>query len=241
MIAVALSPKARALIQADRNARRPTSADRDRVAAALRTRLGSGVLPVETGTPQRFASSGLQRRSATALGVCVVGSVLFLARRPAPAVEHAAPMTPLEASRAPATTAAHGAPVAANEPLGAPPEPTAPLVQAPKSRVAAAPAQDVLAQEVSLLSSATRQLAAGQLAGALLALDEHQRRFPRGTLSDERNAAKARTLCMLHRFRDAQAPLASLPATSPLAQRAKLDCDSISSRASARGGSRSTD
>jgi len=48
MIAVALSLKARALIQADRIARRPTNADRVRVEAALRARLGPGVLPVES-------------------------------------------------------------------------------------------------------------------------------------------------------------------------------------------------
>src|SRR6187431_2167277 len=82
MIAVALSPKARALVKAHRDSDLPTAADRQRVAAALRARLGSTVLPLDRPIPNRLVSNVGQRRSGTALGLCVVGSVLFLARRP---------------------------------------------------------------------------------------------------------------------------------------------------------------
>lgn len=63
MFAVALSPKARALIEANRAAPRPTPADRERVAAALRERLGPRVLPLET--QQTATSSEIWRRFTT--------------------------------------------------------------------------------------------------------------------------------------------------------------------------------
>ncbi len=99
-------------------------------------------------------------------------------------------------------------------------------VAAPKARTklaaaAAAPAQDTLAQELLLLTSATSQLSARQATGALLALEEHQRRFSHGVLSNERNVAKARALCMLHRFEEGRATLALLGGTTPAAARVK--------------------
>ena len=81
MLAVALSPKARALIRAHRDARRPTPADRERVAAGLRAQLGGTVLPLDTPTSNRLTISGIQRRFAAACGLWVVGSVWLLARR----------------------------------------------------------------------------------------------------------------------------------------------------------------
>jgi len=147
MIAVALSPQARALIQAHRHARRPTAADRERVTTALRAQLGTSALPLETPMRSRLSSNGAQNRSAAALGMCVVGSVLFLAER------------------------------------------------------------------------------------ALATLEEHQRRFSASVLKDERNAAKARARCKLHRFSEGGATLALLARETPLAARAKEDCESASSRA----------
>jgi len=82
-----------------------------------------------------------------------------------------------------------------------------------------------------LLSSATSQLSSGQAAEALLELDEHQRRFSNGVLSYERNAAKARALCMLHRFSEGRAMLAQLGGGTVLAARVTEVCDSVSSRA----------
>lgn len=43
-----MSPKAAALLRAGRDALCPCAVDRDRVAAALRARLGEAVLPLET-------------------------------------------------------------------------------------------------------------------------------------------------------------------------------------------------
>jgi len=238
MIAVALSPKARALIQADRDALRPTAADRERVAAALRVRLGSTVLPLETPLPKRLVGNGA-RRSATAFGVCVVGSMLFLSRRPATMAGPAAQIRskPVVAMLAATAEAAPREPELSNQATAAA-QPTAksqtksvaisphPIVPA----VAAPPALDPLAEEVRLLSSAMSQLSSGQAQQALLALEEHQRRFSSGALSAERYAAKARALCALRRFSEGRAALARLSAGTPLAARAKQDCDSASLR-----------
>jgi hypothetical protein len=238
MIAVALSPKARALIEAHRHARRPTAADRERVTAALRARLGTRALPLEASLRNRLITAG-QLRSATAFGVCVVGSVLFLARRPSMTSAPAAQMRskPALATPTETTTAASSEPAisaisaVSGEAAAIPPLKTAPF--APRhspARRAAPPGSDTLAQEVALLSSATGQLASGQAERALVALEEHQRRFSAGVLSDERNAAMARALCRLRRFSEGGAALALLARGTPLAARAKEDCESASSR-----------
>jgi hypothetical protein len=87
-------------------------------------------------------------------------------------------------------------------------------------------ARDRLAEEVALLSRATKALRAGRAAEALRALDEHQSKFPRGALSEERRAAKAEALCSLGRVREGRAELGRLAPQSPAAARAKQVCDS---------------
>jgi hypothetical protein len=241
MIAVALSPKARAVIQAHRQAGRPTAADRARITSALCARLGSAVLPLETPIHNRLIRSAGQYRSATALGMCVVGSVLFLTRQPAPTLEPTMQLgnTPVLAAH-PATTMSSEPAVSSEAPTV---EPRLAQIapRRPSPRVAPAPALDPLAEEVRLLSGATSQLGSGQAGRALLALEEHQRRFSSGVLSDERNAAKARALCTLGRFGEGRAALALLASGTPLAARAKQDCDPTSSRPDAANSPRKSE
>jgi hypothetical protein len=235
MIPVALSPKARALIDAHRHARRPTTADRERVAAALRAQLGTRALPLETPTRSWSASNG-QLLSATAFGMCVVGSVLFFARKPGTTSGPAAQSPNRAVLTAQSATAASArsepAPLG---PIEAAAAPTSKLTASAPRRVPArplaSPASDALAEEVLLLSRATTQLSSGQAGRALATLEEHQRRFSTGALRDERNAAKARALCKLRRFGEGGDSLALLARGTPLAARAKEDCDSASSGA----------
>jgi hypothetical protein len=246
MIAVALSSKARAVVRAHRDADRPTAEDRERVTAALRTRLGAAVLPLERPISNRLLGSLIQRRSATAFGLCVVGSVLFLARRPGTTLGPATQLRnksaeAVHSSPSPATAVSSepAAPSEAPLPL---PRKLAPLATPhtpPKAR--AVIGQDTLAQEVLLLSSAMSQLSSGQAAVALLTLGEHQQRFSNGVLSEERNAAKARALCLLHRLSEGRAALALLAPGSPSAARAKQDCDSSASPAQISERSRKTE
>ena len=239
MIAVALSPKARALIRAHRDPHRPTAADRERVAAALRARLGATVLPLEASTGSRLMGIGMQRQFIAAFGLCVMSSALFLAERPA--VEPArmgdksvatAPSTPSVLVPNTDTPLPSRANTSSERAVTPRPE-IAPIAsQHARSKVAQTPAtQDTLAQELVLLTSAARQLSAGQASGALLALEEHQRQFARGVLSTERNVAKARALCMLHRFDEGRAALARLATGTPSAARVREECDSAWARA----------
>jgi len=235
MIAVVLSPKARELIRANRDVRRPTAEDRERVAAALRARLGATELPLDTPIRAPRMSIGVQRRFATAFGLCVVGSVLFLARRPGTAMD---PTTQAQNESVetvpPATSTSPPSPVGPllEAPLTPAPEiaPPAPRHTRPRS-APLPPAQDTLAQELALMTRAASQLSSRQPSAALVALEEHQRRFSHGMLSDERNVAKARALCMLHRFDEGRAAIARLANGTPAAARVKEECDSARARA----------
>ena len=96
----------------------------------------------------------------------------------------------------------------------------------PAELVAAAPS--TLAEEVRLLSSAQRALNEGDPTTALARLAEHGRRFPSGTMAEERDAARALALCRAGRREEAQAAAARFLAdrpTSPLAARVRASCE----------------
>jgi hypothetical protein len=105
---------------------------------------------------------------------------------------------------------------------------TAPTAKAPRpSGGSTVPKRrDRLAEEVELLSRATVELRTGNAHGALEALEEHQRKFPMGTLTEERRAAMALALCALARVREGRAQLAALAPNSPAVARAQQACGS---------------
>jgi predicted Zn-dependent protease len=82
-----------------------------------------------------------------------------------------------------------------------------------------------LAEEVAILARAAADLRGGRAQDALSALNEHQRKFPKGVLTQERRAARAQALCAVGRFSEARAELARLPKASPQAIRAATFCD----------------
>jgi hypothetical protein len=234
MIMVALSPKARALIQEGRKALRPTQTDRERVAAGLRTELGPGALPPQASVPPPppvGAATGWGALASKVLvGVGLVGGALYLAlgREPTPVPQahvSEAPSAPAAMAAPPSTLDAprKEAPPTLDSPEVAPPpaHPTAVPSESSGSR-----ARDRLAEEVALLSRATTALRAGRVNEALKALDEHQSKFPRGVLSEERRAGKAQALCSLGRMSEGRAELGHLAPQSPAAARAKQACDS---------------
>ena len=228
-----LGPKSRALVDAGRSALRPTDGDRARIETALRMRLGPAALPPQgsVAPPPVVAAAGWKAVAATVIGVGLSGVALYLAlgREPATPLPQAAVSAPSVASTAPAAPApAPAAPTAAApatiEPVPAPV--AAPPVPASSEGLVARTPRDRLAEEVALLSRATSALRAGHAAEALKALDEHQARFPRGALSEERRAAKAQALCSLGRVSEGRAELAHLAPQSPAAARARQACDS---------------
>jgi hypothetical protein len=195
---------------------RPTGADRERIAAALRARIGTSAGGLASG-PAHLAVKprGLSwsLASAVAIGIGVGG--LFVAgalhtggpKAPAPAQATPVPV----ATSVPATAAAPKAVTAVPAPAEG--------VRAsdlPKAAVEEIPARarkrpsDRLAEEVEILSRAETELHAGRFSSALRMLEEHARKFPGGTLAPERRAARIHALCGLGRVSEADAELARL-------------------------------
>jgi hypothetical protein len=202
-----LNPSAKALLQAGREAIRPTAADRERIQRALSARLGSAALlnSAEPAASQPVPKPWRTVLSTAAAGVGVAGTALFLAlRTPAPPpVDRAlavASATPVVAAKLQAREEASSAPALPSVAASAPASRRMP---------------DRLAQEVSILSRAASELHAGRAASALKAIDEHQARFPNGLLSEERRAARARALCALGRRAEADAELGRLARVAP--------------------------
>lgn len=226
-----LSPNARALIEQSRSALRPNAGDRERIESALRERLGPDVLSADAPSSPSVGLASTRALFRVAIGVCVVGGgVALWALRPN--------ASPLHSTSAPAP-GVH----LPNPPLSAAPtapEPESIEPSAPSGPLAALPAsgaprkRDPFAQEVALLARATEQLHLGNAGKALRALQEHQRRFPNGTLSEERRAAKAQALCLMQRVREGRAEQSGLEPNSPAAARAREVCDSAAAASSQR-------
>jgi len=212
-----LSPDAEELVQAGREAFRPSDVERERVFQALLPQIGGGAGTGSTGTggmngPSTIppaATGTLVKVSAMLVALGVAGGGLFLALRtqpqsPSPKTIATAPVTSAVAPSAPAKEVPESAPSLA--PQAEPAEKPAPV--APRTA-------NSLAQEVAILSQASTALRAGQPAAALKALDEHQRKFPRGVLTQERSSARVQALCALGRTTEAQVELARLERASP--------------------------
>jgi hypothetical protein len=218
-VMVALTPKARALIETGRAAYRATSTDRARIEAALRTQLGAAALPSPAPAAAKSAWHFVPHIAAAA---CALGGAAFLALGPG-ATQPASSSSPVPIS-APMRPSVAVVPSAEPDAVESLPLETEP---APSTRVAPGPqrAQDTLAQELALLSRATSELRAGRPAAALKSLDEHQRKFPGGALNEERRGARAQALCALGRVPEGRADLSRLPPRSPAAVRAQQVCD----------------
>lgn len=196
-----LSQRATILVRMGRGAMQPSMADRDRISAMLRARLGDAVLPFEAGTVTLLLSRFAWAKLYWAVAAVGIGSGAALL-----ASQTDAPLT----DPAPALPVAR---VASAVP--APEKKVSPALEVPESppvarQESAAPALrkvgDHLGQEVSILSRATGELHAGHAASALKAVEEHERRFPNGMLVQERRVARAQALRALGRC-DAQSEL----------------------------------
>lgn len=224
-----LSPAAKELVRAGRRATDPTDADRSRVFSALQQKLGGPVPSPDPGgapLPRPWA----QKVAALVAGGGVVAGALVWAlsddasdpAAPAPAPREVRP--PVEAAPAPANDPTPQPAVVeapAPQPSVVPPAPKSPSRPAAPS---ASSEKGRLAVEVELLSRATSALSSGRPAEALTVLAEHQRRFPRGVLTQERRAARAQALCRLGRTAEAQRELSRLPQASPQAARVRQVC-----------------
>lgn len=245
-----LTEGGKALVQAGRRADRPSDADRKRVLIALQARLGDAALlagaseaPAAVNRAQALRTKFAKWGGWVGSAVIVAGAAWFV-----PQLGHHGG-TAGKAAPAPSSSVASIASVESQAlvpaPVAAPaelvPNPNAPS-EAVESARAAVPdaanrtpelqksptrARDGLAEEVALLSRAETELHAGHPEKALTALAEHQRKFPRGALAEERTAARIQALCALGRTEEANAQLRKLLHISPnsaLEERSRQAC-----------------
>ncbi|MEO8900389.1 MAG: hypothetical protein ABI488_02150 [Polyangiaceae bacterium] len=215
----ALSPNARALVQAGREGFRAPPGERERLEALLLARpnpeVGNSIRPAQ------LRPAGWRFVPAVALGLTLVGGAAYLALSATPSHALAPPVRAAVAAQ-PSALPASPAPSV---------DVTAAVALMPSAKAAVEPRaltsrpEDRLAQEVALLSRATGSLRSGRPADALKALDEYQRKFPAGVLSVERRAVKAQTLCTMKRVSEGRAEAAHLAPQSPAAARTKQICD----------------
>lgn len=243
-----LTEGGRALVHAGRKADRPSDADRERVLVALRARLGdAAVLGAGVAQPPP-AAAGVGAASSKLVKWGWVGPAVFVAAGAlwfVPRIGHESEKAALAPSANVLRTVSVAAPLMPK--LGSAPEvvsaaPASPEVAAVDSApvvstdAASRPidaqkissrSRDGLSEEVALLSRAETELHAGRPAKALVALAEHQRKFPRGALAEERTAARIQALCALGRNDEANAQLRQLLHISPnsaLEERARQAC-----------------
>jgi hypothetical protein len=214
-----LSPSAQQLVRGGAKAARPSDADRERIFEALRERLGdAALLGQAAAAPSAFSALWVKVSAITVgLGLAAGGLVVSLQSEPSPTASPAP--QPVVVAPAPAEQ-----PATNTVELAPPPSPTPQIAAVEPGGSATKRASDRLAEEVALLSRATSALRTGRASDALKTLNEHQSRFPKGLLSEERRAARAQALCTLGRRSEAERELAKLSPTSPQAARAKQLC-----------------
>jgi hypothetical protein len=190
---------------------------------ALRARIGDIRLPSDTQAPGAVAHTtgtsaiGWPAISAMVAGFFVAGAGLWYALSSGPTTPVA---TGLVASASPVVPPVLPAPPAKQE---APEISPLPPAETPAPSAARRPS-DRLAEEVAILSRAETELHAGRYSSAIRVLDEHERKFPRGTLAQERLAARIRALCGLGRTADADTALARLSRSSVHEGRTRAAC-----------------
>jgi tetratricopeptide (TPR) repeat protein len=216
-----LSREASVLVDAGRQAFEPTEADRVRLMAAL---TGAATLSVGLGAAtgaQRIWDSivGLTstaRWAAVAVPVAAAGAIGWHALQP-PA-KHPVRLGTIRPAAAIVSAAAPRSAVPALQ-LPAPEVVSEPRAEAAPERSAQPLAEtkrdNEIRQEVALLSKAQAALSRGRPQEALAALSEHAQRFPRGALTEERVATRARTLCALGRTAEAEAELKRMQKLNP--------------------------
>jgi hypothetical protein len=85
-------------------------------------------------------------------------------------------------------------------------------------------ARDSLSEEAAILSRAQSELHAGRATSALQVVAEHERKFKRGILAQERVAVKIQALCALGRSSEANALMGGLSAQSLTGDSARQAC-----------------
>lgn len=217
---MSLSPDARALLEATKDAHEPSPEDEARVLAALSVQLGALGVGAAAGVQASGQASAVKlglgalraklfaKVAAGALFLAAIGGGALWLWPSEPVASVVIPPAPLPS---PAAVSAPP-PAAVASPPPATPSPAlkpaaAPLSPSPSSRPVRgpAPAEDPLAAELSLLESAKQALRDHQPARALAFTTQHQRRFAQGALLEEATAVRIQALCEVGRNQESAA------------------------------------
>lgn len=219
------------------------------------TSAGAATAPavgVATITKVGLGAKALGILALAVVGTGIVGGGIYAARSKAdaaPVPSTPVPSAPVPSTPVPSTLAPSNPPqtALASDPPAAPararladeavaptasagPRPAEAAASTPRPRpttAAAAPASaDDLASETALLAKAHGALGAGRYDDALAVTSEHARRFPKGSLSTERQAIRAIALCAAGRKPEGRAEAGSLLDRSgtPLGDRIAAAC-----------------
>jgi hypothetical protein len=184
----------------------PQSEDvRRRAFARARSAMARGSMP-----PRAFMRFIELRWVLVAASLLFVGTISAAAirayRKSAPISEapFASPARLASGTNAPSNGASAGAgtPAAVEtaEPARAVPVPDTAQTAAPR----AAPGAEGYVLELKVLEPARAAIVRGEFAKALVAIADHERRFPRGQLAEEREAMRVQALSGLHRTDEAR-------------------------------------
>jgi hypothetical protein len=226
-----LSHEARVVVDAGKNVFQPTNADRLRVTQVLAQRMGAATLGISSSS-QAAPRLGSGHSLATMLkvigtvGFVAIGGVYYLANRNVPPLPPSQKAVATQSSVIPEPSHPE-----ASSPLTVPvviePATSVQPARLDKSQRSNRSRGDSLGEEVAILTRAGKELHNGMPAAALRALDEHQRRFPSGSLAQERSATRIQALCALGRVSEAGAEAAKLARTargSPQISSAERPC-----------------
>lgn len=238
---MSLSDEARRIVEEARLAYGPSEEDRTRVAASLSVQLTATAAASAgiTGTATAAAPATLLAGKAAvglavliAIGGAAAGFWWSRSERRPPAASAVRPASPAESPTRIAEPSVPAPLSPAGERGTQPParlnrSRSAPAVRAPAVKPPMPEPGPNVAGEIALLDEAQRALISGNPERALQLLDQHARAFPRGTLIEERTAARVIALCALGRATAARAESAAylrrFP-SSPLAERVRAAC-----------------
>ncbi len=245
-----LSPAARDLLRAFRDDESPTEHDRRRGLDAVRARLPESSAAANGSFYAKVVFATMGVAAAMLLGVKMVGAGVTAlandARQPAMEAPYqgegptsggqASSRAPqaVPARRSPGTATSERAAVIVEEAGVQPPSPssTAPAVRprpsnSSRTPATSAPSAEDLVLEVELFKQAQQAKQQGRHAEGLATLAEHARRFPQGTLADERMVLEAELLCASGKITAARAKVdrfLSKRSGSALAGRMRVVC-----------------
>jgi hypothetical protein len=218
-----LSQELQQLVKAERIASRPTFADSERVFRRIQANLGStvgasGIATIPSFTEVTTHPLIAKRiiRAVAGLGLVVAGIALMRSPAPGAATSHGTSIG--DAAKDAGASTEVSAATTTNQPQDLTHQATTVTVATPQSTSATtlssargmARGRDTLSEEVAILSRAEKELLSGRASRALSLLNEHERKYRNGVLTEERIAARIQALCALGRVTEADSQLLKL-------------------------------